>query len=248
MEAKAYAKLNLILNVLGKRPDGYHDIKTVFYALPLFDRVSLVPAEEDRAELTGKYADDPELKEKENIVLRALGLMKKTFGKKDHFCISVEKNIPVAAGLGGGSADAAAVVSLLSKYWHIEDEQALYRVCTMLGADVPFCFAAQNGIRAAVGTGRGEILEYIKLPDFDIELKPGRARIKNKTASVYAELKEEDCKTPFDIEAFLRAKSKKEMAMLMGNQLQAPLERLTGIREDGYILCGAGPWYFRVRL
>ncbi len=236
MIVKAYAKVNFILNVLGRRPDGYHEIETVFQAIGLFDKVRVTP---------GPYRELPF--GRENLACKALRLMKDYYGHPfEDYCIEIEKNIPEAAGLAGGSADGAAVMTALAAIWGIPVDDKMYALAAELGSDVPFCLAAQNGFPAAIARGRGEKLEYIAPTDCMVELKLSEVRLANKTARVYGALEPEDYAKPFDTAAFAGADSLPEKAALMGNHLQAPLERLTGISAPGWILCGAGPTYFRV--
>lgn len=244
MTVKAYAKINLILNVLGKRPDGFHEIETVFYALDLCDLVSVEPAEKDSLCISPLGNALPGVEERDNLAFKALALVKERFGIEECFRIEIEKHIPDAAGFGGGSADAAAVLKALSELCGVPDDGELFGLASRLGSDVPFCLAAILGHRAAIGRGRGEILEYIELPEFEFEFTAGPG-MENKTARVYRELCPKDCEKPFNIKAFLAAETPEEKISLMGNQLQSPLERLTGIEVKDRILCGAGPTYFK---
>ena len=242
----AYAKLNLILNVKGKRPDGYHEIETVFQAIDLCDRVRVEASEDGRDGLvflpSGRYMPDIPLEN--NLAFIALERAKKAFGKEaEYFSVSVEKNIPLAGGLGGGSADAAAVLTALSRLWDLPWEEML-PTAALLGSDVPFCLVSQNGHPAAVGRGRGEILEYIEPVKGRISLYSDEIHMKSKTARVYNALIPEDYLVQYDIGAFIKAESLEEKIKYMGNHLQPALERLTRVKRD-MILCGAGPTYFR---
>ncbi|MBT5434616.1 MAG: 4-(cytidine 5'-diphospho)-2-C-methyl-D-erythritol kinase [Rhodospirillaceae bacterium] len=134
----APAKVNLYLHVLGRRADGYHDLDSLFVRVGLADRIWLRPADQDRLEVTGPFAstldgDNPA----DNLVMCALALARRETGRGDHFHVTLEKNIPVAAGLGGGSADAAAVLNAMPDlFGRALDLEALARE---LGADVLPC-------------------------------------------------------------------------------------------------------------
>ena len=147
------AKVNLALEVLGKRPDGYHELSTVLQAVDLFDRLTL----EDAARLTlrvsgGMTADD------DNLVLRAARLLGEAAGVERGAAIHLEKRIPVAAGLGGGSSDAAAALWGLSRLWGLRWSRArLAELAVRLGMDVPFFL----GGGCALATGRGERLRAV---------------------------------------------------------------------------------------
>ena len=247
MTVKAYAKLNLILNVLGKREDGYHEIETVFQAIDLYDRVTVEPAghcAKDSAGFLSSGRFVPEMAAEDNLAMKALKEAKKAFGREDEFCrISIEKNIPLAGGLAGGSADAAAVLTALSKIWDVPWEEMM-PIASVLGSDVPFCLASQNGHPCAVGRGRGELLEYIEPIKGRVALKQSDFSVKDKTAAVYKALIPADYMVKYDIASFMAAKTLEEKIRYMGNHLQPALERLSGKKED-MILCGAGPTYFK---
>ncbi len=243
----AFAKLNLILNIKGKRPDGYHEIETVFQAIDLCDVVEMEHSEKDSFEFlpSGKYM--PDVPEKDNLALKALKRAREVFGREDeHFHIAIEKNIPVAGGLGGGSADGAGVLSALARIWELSgvDMEKMYDIAAELGSDVPFCFASQNGHPCAIGRGRGEKMEFIEPVKGRLSIYISDFHMKSKTAAVYKALIPEDYLIQYDIDAFVKAKTLKEKIKYMGNHLQPAMERLSGRKED-MLLCGAGPTYFR---
>jgi 4-diphosphocytidyl-2-C-methyl-D-erythritol kinase len=150
----APAKVNLTLEVLGRRPDGSHEIATVLYAVDLFDRVVVEDA--PALELT---TDDPDLPTDErNLVLRAARALQAAAGTARGARIRLVKRIPVAAGLGGGSSDAAATLLALNRLWGLRRSRArLAGLGAGLGMDVPFFL----GGSPAVGRGRGERLQPV---------------------------------------------------------------------------------------
>ena len=245
---KAYAKLNLILNVKGKRADGYHEIETVFQAIDLYDKV--IVEETDGPEdfivflSSGKY--HPDIPNEKNLAFRALKCAKEAFDMKTkRYSVSIEKNIPLAGGLGGGSADAAAVLTALCRLWGGEkDLDKMFEIAAALGSDVPFCLASQNGHPCAIGRGRGEKLEYIEAVKGRVDLFQSEVCIKDKTKAVYSSLIPADYLIQYDVAGFRKAKTLEEKIGFMGNHLKPALERLTGIKRDE-MLCGAGPTYFR---
>jgi 4-diphosphocytidyl-2-C-methyl-D-erythritol kinase len=151
LEVSAAAKVNLALEVLSRRPDGYHEIATVMQAVDLSDRLWLEDAEalEVKTSAEGVPADERNLAHRAAVALRdAAGL---TRGAR----ITLDKRIPVAAGLGGGSTDAAATLVGLNRLWGLRwSAERLSEIAVSLGMDVPFFL--RGG--AAVGTGRGERL------------------------------------------------------------------------------------------
>jgi 4-diphosphocytidyl-2-C-methyl-D-erythritol kinase len=154
----ACAKINLALRVLGRRPDGYHTLRTIFQSIALHDTLTVV-------ECGGPFAiecDDPGCPaDRTNLVWRAAELAWRAAGRRRDLAgvrVRIDKRIPVAAGLGGGSSDAAAALRACARLWRVPRAQLL-RLAASLGADVPFFL--QGG--TALGTGRGDLVR--RLPD-----------------------------------------------------------------------------------
>lgn len=248
MIIKAYSKVNLILNILGKRDDGYHEIETLMQSFEPHDDVEVNTSAGSGISIN---VSKVRLSNANNLAYKAAEEMLSRFNKHCHVGISIEKRIPVAAGLGGGSADAAAVAVALARIWHIEDTGLLMEIGAKLGSDVPFCIASCLGHKAAIGRGRGEILEYVEPLDMKIEIKRLNYHIKDKTKAVYEELKPDDYKHPYDIKAFLEAETLDEKEALMGNHLQAPAFRVFAaagydLPSEPVHLSGAGPAVFKI--
>ena len=158
---KAYAKINLHLNVTAKRQDGFHDIETVMQTVSLCDElaVSLSPSDRAEAHLSVCGADLPT--DRGNIALRTAELYLAHSGKVGRVDISLLKRIPIAAGLAGGSADAAATLRALNRLFNSYfSESELLALAAELGSDVPFCLLGGR----AVCRGRGELIEPIASP------------------------------------------------------------------------------------
>lgn len=148
------AKVNLALDVLGKRSDGYHELSTVMQAVDLFDRLTV-----ERAETITLETSDAALPtDDRNLVVRAARLLREASGVQAGARIVLDKRIPVAAGLGGGSSDAAATLWGLNRLWGLRwRRERLMALAVGLGMDVPFFL----GPGRAVGTGRGEVLKPV---------------------------------------------------------------------------------------
>ncbi len=151
------AKVNLSLEVLKKRPDGYHEVRTVFERVGLFDRIEL------RSLRTAGIRVETDSKEipsgSENLVYKAAKLLTERFKVSSGVVIRLEKVIPVSAGLGGGSSNAATVLLGLNRLWSLGlSRTRLLKIGAELGSDVPF-FIMESPF--ALGTGRGEILKKI---------------------------------------------------------------------------------------
>ena len=161
VKERAFAKINLYLEVIGKRDDGFHDIRTVMHSVTLCDdvTVSLVPTRmtEVRIDIEG----NPRLpKDSRNLAVKAAELFLERSGRQGTVHIRMNKRIPVAAGLAGGSSDAAAVLRAMNRLFDgCYTERALSGLAAELGSDVPFCLIGGT----ALCEGRGEIIT--KLPD-----------------------------------------------------------------------------------
>lgn len=159
MDVKAFAKINLGLDVLGKRDDGYHEVRMIMQSIGLCDEISLEVLEEDviRLSLDGAGPDVPE--DERNIMYKAAALLKEHCSLRKGVYIRAVKHIPSQAGLGGGSADAAAVLKGMNGLFELGlDEKELRELGVRLGADVPFCIMEGT----ALAEGIGEVLTPIK--------------------------------------------------------------------------------------
>ena len=154
----APAKLNLALHVRGKLSDGRHDIETIFAFCADGDRLSAVPAEGLSLTISGPFAEGLEVED--NLVMRAASALADVSGSGKGAEIHLDKRLPVASGLGGGSADAAAVLRLLTSLWGI-DPRLASEVAPPLGSDVPACLLSLP----MRGEGAGDRLVPIDLSD-----------------------------------------------------------------------------------
>ena len=166
----AAAKLNLALHVRARRPDGYHELETLFAFVEFGDSLRVQSAEADRFAITGPFAGALG-GEGDNLVTRAAARFAERFGGGAH-AITLDKRLPVASGIGGGSADAAATLRALARL-HGVDTAELFDIADALGSDVPACLLG----RTAIGRGRGELLEPVAgLPGVPVLLvNPGVA-------------------------------------------------------------------------
>ncbi len=150
----AYAKINLALHVRARRPDGYHEIETLFAFCADGDEIAVEHAAALTLGISGPFAAGLPVDEG-NLVLRAAQAMQAHFKVGTGARISLDKRLPVAAGLGGGSADAAAVARALNRLWRLDaSDSALCAAIGPLGADVAACIAS----RPALGKGMGDLL------------------------------------------------------------------------------------------
>lgn len=153
----SFAKINLHLQVVGRRTDGYHDLCTVFQTISLHDDISFVPGDD----IAMSCGDRSIPTDKRNLIVRAAVMLQERYGVKCGATICLEKRIPAPGGLGGGSSNAAVVLLALRKLWGLDVNIAeLHTIAEELGSDVPFFLYGGT----ALGLGRGETVEPI--PEF----------------------------------------------------------------------------------
>ena len=179
---KAYAKINLTLEVMGKREDGYHEIASVVQAISLCDILSFQPREHIYL-----ACNIPQLVSPNNLVFKAAKSLQDFTGSSGGAAISLEKAIPLASGLGGGSSDAAVTLQALNEIWGLNlASENLERMAANLGSDIFFFL---SGGMTALVEGRGE--EVTRLPPLTktwvVLVKPPM-EIANKTQKMYASL------------------------------------------------------------
>lgn len=264
----APAKLNLGLEIIGRRPDGYHELATIFLAVDLCDRLTFseklrLASEPCLTEPTPVRlsqgctvsTSSSDLEPGENIVVRALEAVHQATGHPETACVHVDKRIPLASGLGGASSDAAATLIAARQLWRLDlTTSELHAIARGLGSDVPFFL--RGG--CAVGRGRGDALESIPAPvDTWYVLIMPRLVIPRKTASLYQLI------TPNDYSDGGRVGAQADRLRdglsldltLLGNAFERPLyalvPQLSGLpdilRELGapvVALSGAGPTHY----
>jgi 4-diphosphocytidyl-2-C-methyl-D-erythritol kinase len=256
--ARAPAKINVHLGVGPLRPDGFHELQTVFFAVSLYDTVTVAAGEGLSLTLTGEGADGDVPTDHRNLVWRAAELLARHAGVAADAALRVDKAIPAAAGLAGGSADAAAALVALDAFWGTGADRAeLDRLAAELGSDVPF--SLHGGV--ALGSGRGEQLSPV-LAHRPWHWVLGIAGEGLSTPSVYAELDRlradrrvpdgEVASAPDAVLSALRSGSVSALAAAARNDLQAPalvlrpeLRRALRAAEEagaeGALVSGSGP-------
>lgn len=184
----APAKLNLGLEILGKRLDGYHDLATIFLTVSLFDQLTVSKTPPGPSRHGGDVAfschtTTPELDDERNLVVAALQRLRAVTGLPVAAHVELDKSIPIAGGLGGASSDAAAVLVAARHLWQIQlGDAELQWVAAAVGSDVPFFI--RGG--CALGGGRGDVLEPLPMPDgVCFVLVSPTVHIPTKTATLY---------------------------------------------------------------
>lgn len=251
---KASAKINLSLDVLHKRDDGFHEVEMIMTMVDLADRIEIHELPQDRITLSTHSGYIP-LDEK-NIAFQAAKLLKSRYEVRQGVHIHLDKRIPVAAGLAGGSSDAAATLRGLNRLWRLDiplDE--LQGLGAILGSDVPFCI----GGGTALATGRGELLKAIESPPpcWVVLAKPP---INVSTSAIYGKLNAKQIKShPSTAELLeaIRTKNLDRLCQSMGNVLEEvtlgmyPIVRqlkecMENLGADGVLMSGSGPTVFGI--
>ena len=195
---KAPAKINLFLEILGKRDDGYHEIETVMQEIDLVDNLQF---EEIQEGVKLKCNDKNIPSDENNLVCKAANLILNECGIKKGVLISLEKNIPVGAGLGGGSSDAAATLKALNLLWKIGlNDAELMEFAAKLGSDIPFFIKGKT----ALCSGRGEKITPIEVKS-EMNYLVIFPHINISTATIYRNLKIDLTKKIIDVSFFLNA-------------------------------------------
>ena len=235
----APAKLNLSLEVVGRRPDGSHELATVFQTVALHDELTFEPAEELTLEV-----DDALLATEQNLVVRAARRLQEAVGRQLGARIRLTKRIPVAGGLGGGSSDAAAALRGLRRLWRLEIEDGeLAMLAAGLGADVPFLLAGGT----ALAGGIGDRLEPVPaLAGWWAVLYTPPYEVADKTVRAYRALRATDFSDGSATRALavtLRDGRAPDLATLPNAFERAADELFPGLAEHrARILAAGAPW------
>lgn len=247
---KAPAKINLTLDVLQKRPDGYHEVEMIMTTVDLADRIWLKPL--DRG-ITIRSSERYVPNDKRNLAWQAADLLRKTCHISHGVEITLDKNIPVAAGLAGGSSDAAATLRGLNRLWNLGlslDELA--ELGAQIGSDIPFCVYGGT----ALASGRGEQIRHLPAPPncWVILAKPS---ISVSTADIYGGLDVAAIRHPdtAGMMAALKAADYSAMCRQLGNALEPVTmhlhpqvavlkEQMLKFGADAVLMSGSGPTVF----
>ena len=249
IEETAPAKLNLILQVAPRRPDGLHELASLFASLELSDAIAVEPAPAPPDEVIAPGVEGP------NLATAAIEAIRAAVGELPPLRVAIEKRIPVAAGLGGGSADAAAVLRAANRIAGDRlDRAALRELAAGIGADVP----SQIEPGHALVTGAGEEVEPVELPPLPVVLVPADPGL--STAAVYAEADRlPTTRAQLDPDGVRAAAAlpAHELAARLENDLEPAAlslrpeleETLAAVRDSGALaarVTGSGPTVFGV--
>lgn len=209
VKIKAYAKINLVLDVLRKREDGYHEVEMIMQAISLHDLLTLKPSE--GISITATHPMVP--LDKRNLAYQAAELIINKYPKISGVKINIEKQIPIEAGLAGGSTDAAAVILGMNQLFNLNLTQLdMFNIGAILGSDVPFCISGNTSL----ATGRGEMIEEVSPcpPMWVLLIKPSFGV---KTAEVYKKLDLSEVNDHPDVNGYLKALRNADVSYLLNN-------------------------------
>ncbi len=214
---KAYAKINLGLDVLRRREDGYHDVRMIMQNVSLYDKLTLKKIPKDEILLSSNVGSLPN--NEKNLVYKAISLIKKECGVTGGVKAELEKKIPMAAGMAGGSADAAAALVGMNRLFELGlSMEQLMEMGVKIGADVPYCIMGGT----ALSEGIGEILTPLKpLPHCYILI--AKPRISVSTRFVYENLEADKLQSHPDIDGM--------MAAIEEDDLKGVADRLANVLE-----------------
>lgn len=251
MKERAYAKINLCLNVRGRRDDGYHELEMIMVPIDFYDTLEMLPSDETRLSNNRTYIPVNE----KNTVIKAIQVLRERYGFTEHFDCRLQKHIPTRAGLAGGSADAAAAIRMINRMLNLGmSTQDMIDCARQVGADVPFCILS----RPALVKGIGEVIVPFECrPDFHILLVKPRRGVSTKEAFEICDSTDPahpDCRRMCEA---LISGSYDDIIASLGNSLEdAALQLVPEIRQvkqalstlgfDGVLMSGSGSTVFGI--
>ncbi|MGE7667504.1 4-(cytidine 5'-diphospho)-2-C-methyl-D-erythritol kinase [Ureibacillus composti] len=248
---KAPAKINLTLDVLYKRPDQYHEVEMIMTTVDLADRIGLDSRKDGQILISSSSGFIPN--DSRNLAYQAAQLLKDTYGIQEGVLITIDKQIPIAAGLAGGSSDAAATLRGLNKLWNLKlSLDTLAELGAKIGSDVSFCVYGGT----ALATGRGEKIQELPAPPtcWVVLAKP---KIGVSTAQVYGALRLDEVKHP-NTKTMIEAIETEDYDLMcdsVGNVLETVTfnlhpevvmikEQMKRFGADAVLMSGSGPTVF----
>lgn len=251
MKIKAYAKVNISLDIVGKREDGYHILEMIMQTIDLYDEINI---EKQKKDITIKCNKPYVPTDERNLAYRAAKLFMEKYDIDSGVNINIKKNIPVSAGLAGGSTDGAAVLKLMNKLFEINaSDEELMEIGLKLGADVPYCIKGGTALCKGIGE------EVTKLKDFkDKILVLVKPPFGVSTKSVYQEFDLGKVRSHPNTETLIKAIESNDLK-LVSNNMKNLLENVTlrkhkvliNIKEEmkntgaiAAMMSGSGPTVF----
>lgn len=251
MRSKAYAKINISLDIIGKRADGYHLLEMIMQSIDLYDEITIEKQKED---ITIKCNKQYVPTDEKNLAYKAAKLFKGKYNINDGVYIYIKKNIPVCAGLAGGSTDGATVLKIMNSLFNVNaSNEELMELGLKLGADVPYCIKGGTALCEGIGEKVTELKNFkdkiivLVKPPFGVS-----------TRSVYQEFNIEKARNHPDTNLIIEAMEKDDLRLVCSN-MKNLLENVTlrkhkiliNIKEEmryygsiGTMMSGSGPTVF----
>lgn len=251
MKERAYAKINLCLDVIGKREDGYHDLKMIMVPINFYDVLEMEFAEETTLELNRDYLPIND----KNTIIKAIHIMQERYNIEEEFRCRLEKHIPTRAGLAGGSADAAAAIRMINRMCNLHlTKDEMITAGKEVGADVPFCILNRPAFVEGIGE---KITTFSCNPDFYLLLIKPRKGV--STAEAFHIVDEQegihpDCKAMQkaleynDYEGIIVSlgNSMENAAMTLVPEIRKAKQDLLELGFDGVLMSGSGSTVFGI--
>ena len=251
MKERAYAKINLCLDVVGKREDGYHDLKMIMVPINFYDVLEMEFAPDTTLELNRDYLPIND----KNTIIKAIHIMQEKYNITEEFCCRLEKHIPTRAGLAGGSADAAAAIRMINRMCNLHlTKDEMIAVGKEVGADVPFCILNRPAFVQGIGE---KITTFSCNPDFYLLLIKPRKGV--STAEAFHIVDEQegihpDCKAmqealeSNDYDGIISSlgNSMENAAMTLVPEIRKAKQDLLDLGFDGVLMSGSGSTVFGI--
>ena len=251
MKERAYAKINLCLDVVGKREDGYHDLKMIMVPINFYDVLEMEFAEETTLELNRDYLPIND----KNTIIKAIHIMQERYNIEEEFRCRLEKHIPTRAGLAGGSADAAAAIRMINRMCNLHlTKDEMIAAGKEVGADVPFCILNRPAFVEGIGE---KITTFSCNPDFYLLLIKPRKGV--STAEAFHIVDEQegihpDCKAmqkaleynDYDGIIASLGNSMENAAMTLVPEIRKAKQDLLELGFDGVLMSGSGSTVFGI--
>ena len=244
---RAYAKINLSLDVFNIREDGYHDINSIMIPIRFFDELEIRISDHDEYECNKAFIHFNEY----NSIIKMMNILKERYNITDHHYVRLDKLIPIKAGLGGGTADAASTLRIFKRLYKLEmNDEEIIEICTSVGADVPFNYFNVPAVVSGIGDRIEKIAVAKKYYVLLVKPKTGVS-----TRQAYEQLDMNICDHP-DIERLKKAlENGDDIHGLLGNSLEQPalilnqdiariIEKLKSYEIGDVLMSGSGSTVF----
>jgi 4-diphosphocytidyl-2-C-methyl-D-erythritol kinase len=251
MKERAFAKINLCLDVVGRRDDGYHELKMVMVPITFYDILEMNFADETSLSLDRSYLPVNE----KNTIIKAIRVMQERYGFTQNFACNLSKHIPTRAGLAGGSADAAAAIRMMNRMLRLNlSDEELIETGKLVGADVPFCILNKPALVEGIGE---KIMPFQCDPDFDILLVKPRRGVSTKEAFEIVDSQESehpDCIAMMnaliegDYQGVISSlgNSLEPAAVQLVKEIRTVRQKLSDMGFDGVLMSGSGSTVFGI--